>query len=322
MIKPLTSLRFFAALMVLAHHYFGFEPGYSGVTFFYVLSGFILTVNYGHISTSTERRDFWWKRFARIYPTHLVTLCLTVPVAAGTLPMFAAQLLLVQSWVPSWSYWFAFNAPSWSISNEAFFYACFPLLLTWLRPRPDLGIFLVGLAVVLFAICWTLAFPQQTFNSGATHFLFYLAPPLRMFEFALGMALALHAPRRRLGWKHEIAAILLLGAVTFIPAPPAFRASLSFVPVAVGLVYVFSRSDGPLARTLSNPVLVLLGNASFALYMLHYPVMLYFGKGLAQALFVIALSVITFLYFERPMQRWLRGYGPRLVAAPSRATLW
>ena len=67
-IKPLTSLRFFAALMVLASHYWKFEAGFSGVTFFYVLSGYVLAINYaGKLVTQGDRRLFWWKRFARIY---------------------------------------------------------------------------------------------------------------------------------------------------------------------------------------------------------------------------------------------------------------
>lgn len=308
--------------MVLAHHYFGFEAGYSGVTFFYVLSGFILTVNYGAISTWEERKDFWWKRFARIYPTHVATLLLSVPIAAGTLPMFVAQALLVQSWIPSWDYWFAFNAPSWSISNEAFFYACFPWLLVWLRGSSGWRVLPVGCVVVAIAVAWTFLLPEQAFDSGATRFLFYLSPPLRAFEFVLGMALALHAPAKRFTFRHEIGALLLFGVVAFLPAPPAFRASLSFVPLAVAIVYIFSRSEGPIAKVLSHRSLVLLGDASFALYMLHYPLMLYFGKGVAQALLAITLSVAMFLFFERPMQQWLRSYGPRLPSTRARAQSW
>lgn len=303
-IKPLTSLRFFAALMVLGHHYFGFALGYSGVTFFYVLSGFILTINYKRMSTWAEWRAFWRRRFARIYPTHLATLLLAAPVGAGTLPMFIAQALLVQSWVPSWNYWFAFNAPAWSISNEAFFYACFPFLLMWLRPSTGWRIFPIGCFVVAIALAWTFLLPGQTFDSGATRFLFYLSPPLRTFEFMLGMVLALHAPPRLFTLRHELGALLLV-IVAIMPAPPAFRASLSFVPLAVALVYVFSRSKGPIAKVLSHPALVLLGDASFALYMLHYPFMLYFGKGIVQAFAVIVLSVLMFLYFERPAKRLL-----------------
>jgi peptidoglycan/LPS O-acetylase OafA/YrhL len=308
--------------MVVAHHYFGFAEGYSGVTFFYVLSGFILTVNYGQISTWEERRDFWWKRFARIYPTHVATLLFTLPVATGTLTMFIAQALLVQSWVPSWSYWFAFNAPSWSISNEAFFYACFPWLLIWLRDSSSWRIFPVGCGVVGLALAWTFFLPSQTFDSGATRFLFYFSPPLRTFEFMLGMTVALHAPRRRFSFRHEIGIVLLFGIFAVLPAPPALRASLSFVPLAVAIVYVFSQSDGPLARLLCHRALVLLGDASFALYMLHYPLMLYLGKGVPQALLAIGLSVLLFICFERPMQKWLRAFGPHLPTTRSRTTAW
>jgi len=63
---PLTSLRFFSAWLVVCCHCFDFEPGYAGVTFFFVLSGFILTYNYaGKLRTSKDYLDFWWKRVAR-----------------------------------------------------------------------------------------------------------------------------------------------------------------------------------------------------------------------------------------------------------------
>lgn len=67
----LTSMRFFAALMVVAHHYDykDFRLSYCGVTFFFILSGFILAVNYD----GGNLHRFFVKRFARIYPTHLAT---------------------------------------------------------------------------------------------------------------------------------------------------------------------------------------------------------------------------------------------------------
>jgi hypothetical protein len=134
LIKPLTSLRFFAALMVLAHHYFGFMAGFSGVTFFYVLSGYILAVNYaGKVGSWAEIRLFWWKRFARIYPTHLLTLIATLPLGSS-LAILPLNLLLIQSWIPVQGVYFSFNGPSWSISNEAAFYAAFPLLIVLVTP--------------------------------------------------------------------------------------------------------------------------------------------------------------------------------------------
>jgi peptidoglycan/LPS O-acetylase OafA/YrhL len=89
-ILPLTSLRFFAALAVFASHlplasgadqpllnWLGknvFYEGYWGVAFFFVLSGFILTVAYvKRLNYSGDLYLFWLARFARIYPLHLLT---------------------------------------------------------------------------------------------------------------------------------------------------------------------------------------------------------------------------------------------------------
>jgi len=84
-IKSLTSLRFFAAIYVVLFHesanpgHFVFFPlaarfvasGYTAVTLFFVLSGFILAYNYGRIRS---RKEFWISRFARIYPVYFLSL--------------------------------------------------------------------------------------------------------------------------------------------------------------------------------------------------------------------------------------------------------
>jgi len=310
--------------MVVSHHYFGFEEGYAGVTFFYVLSGYVLTVNYPHLESPAARRAFWRKRFARIYPNHLLMLAFSVPVATGTLLALGAHLLLIQSWVPIWSVYFAFDAPSWSISNEAAFYAAFPWLLAWLRPAPSVRIFALGSAVAGFAAAWSILLPRQTLDSSATHFLFYIAPPLRLLEFALGVGLAT-TQRSAIGARHEVAALVIVALSFVIPAPPAFKAALVFIPAGVALVYVFSQSQGPLARALSSRALVLLGDASFALYMIHYPLRQYVlrwagwstGVAMLTALAAIALSVLMFRYFEKPMQRRL--LRPPISSSVSRA---
>src|SRR6476619_697205 len=118
--------------MVVAHHYFGFKAGYSGVSFFYVLSGYVLTLNYrDKVGTWSGRWHFWWKRVARIYPLHVLTLVISIPIALSRTG-WLVNLALLQSWVPKASFYSSFNAPAWSISNEAFFYATFPALLALL----------------------------------------------------------------------------------------------------------------------------------------------------------------------------------------------
>jgi peptidoglycan/LPS O-acetylase OafA/YrhL len=167
LIRPLTSLRFFAALLVLAHHYFGFMAGFSGVTFFYVLSGYILTVNYAdRVGSWREVKLFWWKRFARIYPTHLLVLAAAIPFGSS-LSVLPINLLLLHSWVPVQSVFFSFNGPSWSISNEAAFYGVFPWLVLLATPRRLLvwGAGLFTAALLINSPFFFYVFPQQDCSS-------------------------------------------------------------------------------------------------------------------------------------------------------------
>src|SRR5438270_6476303 len=175
-LPALTSLRFFAAFHVFLFHMLAmgavFGPawfhslssiGYVGVTFFFVLSGFILVYTYA--GTSVSRRDFWHARFARVYPAYVFALLLTTPFfilgvrhyheiglpfmafeAAHVKCTAALELLLLQAWVPPAA--LSWNGVGWSLSVEAFFYLLFPLLLTRFTrfSRKQL------LAVI--AVCW------------------------------------------------------------------------------------------------------------------------------------------------------------------------
>jgi len=154
MIKPLTSCRFFFALMVFFSHidfidkshvtfhtlYQNiFQEGYLGVSFFFILSGFILTLNYKDkiLSGEVGHKEFWMARLARIYPLHFITTILCIPLTLiffndGVLMWglkLCLNLLLLQSFVPAISVYYSFNAPSWSISDEMFFYLIFPFLI-------------------------------------------------------------------------------------------------------------------------------------------------------------------------------------------------
>ena len=82
MINTLTSLRILFALMVFGAHCYVLDPsfdthffkeGFVGVSFFFILSGFIIAYNYEEklLETTTTKRTFWVARIARIYPLHL-----------------------------------------------------------------------------------------------------------------------------------------------------------------------------------------------------------------------------------------------------------
>jgi peptidoglycan/LPS O-acetylase OafA/YrhL len=196
-IRPLTALRFFAAVWVVLFHYWpkldvGFTPtlvekGYLGVELFFTLSGFILCHVY--LSAFGEGRfkygDFLWNRLARVYPLHLATLLgmIVLGVGAGAAGFavdagilswesLPANVLLLQAWglAPQ----AAFNHPSWSISAEWFAYLTFPISAwaAWrLRDRPWLftGLVVAAIAVLYAAFQQLSGFSltQATINWGA-----------------------------------------------------------------------------------------------------------------------------------------------------------
>lgn len=326
-LKPLTSLRFFAALAVVAHHVGAFPAGYLGVTFFFILSGFILAYRYaGKIRTGEDVRSFWQKRFARVYPAHILTLVAALPLLAhpiaGTtsdnLMSIVPSLLLLQSWVPDNGVYFGLNAVSWSISNEAFFYLVCPFLLPLLagiRLRTALAASCATLLLLgIGALLW-----HWAGSSPLTHWLFYINPFVRLPEFVLGVVLGLafhRSPTANFGTRWELASVIFaLLSITVIAklGMNAFTYSLAFIPASAAAVYVFARGNGALTRALSTQALVKLGEASFMLYMIHQLMIryaLFFGGSKIVAAFAglaaIALSLPLHRWFELPMQRALR----------------
>jgi len=117
--------------------------GWLGVTFFFVLSGFILTYTYGAAVEPLDRRQFWIARFARVYPLYIFAMLFAVPQLVHDVrhaspsmgPIDAHRLAgVVISSVAMVQAWFGrfvcvWNCPSWSLSDEAFFYAVFPLVV-------------------------------------------------------------------------------------------------------------------------------------------------------------------------------------------------
>ena len=173
-LPALTSLRFFAALHVALSHLAPSDPawgplggliraGYTGVSFFFVLSGFVLT--YSHAREFESGRGsiarFYFARFARIYPVYFV-----ITLLAGILNpsvfhnkihilAFLADFLMVQAWSIRMVNFF--NTIAWTLSCEAFFYLIFPFVLLRLRPRsiPSAlrSLFLLWALAVLAPLC-------------------------------------------------------------------------------------------------------------------------------------------------------------------------
>jgi peptidoglycan/LPS O-acetylase OafA/YrhL len=211
--SALTSLRFFAAIYVVFHHtfviksfltYIGpdsvfgklFTLGYVSVSFFFLLSGYILGVVYLQRGTEVNRRSFYLARFARVYPLFFLTLILDTPnlyfikVAqygqmgglVRTVIRFFAATFMIQAWYVQWR---GIDNPNWSLSAEAFFYLVFPFVgvVLWRARGASLwmaaaAVYLGGQALIL------LVAPHLDAETSP-----YL-PALHLSTFMLGILLA------------------------------------------------------------------------------------------------------------------------------------
>lgn len=200
-IQTLTSLRIFFALMVFGAHCYVldssfdahfFKEGFVGVSFFFVLSGFIIAYNYQEklLTKATTKRTFWVARVARIYPLHLLTLLIAACIGgyvyySGTLDWlkhFVASTFLLQSFFPSADYFFSFNSPSWSLGCEQLFYFCFPLIIPFISNKRYLLItLLVCLVIMLAGMALT---PEEQIKAY-----WYVNPITRLPDFLVGVLL-------------------------------------------------------------------------------------------------------------------------------------
>ena len=319
----LTALRFAAALLVLLFHadlLYGlpaaFGPvaaGYVGVSFFFVLSGFLLT-------WSRRRTDgpgaFYWRRFARIWPLHALVTVLAVMLglaAEGYVGSLPSNLLLLTGMEQS------INPPSWSLATEAFFYAAFPLLAVWIGRRRRLR--LVALACILSGFALGAAADAVL---GTELQWSYRLPLVRLGEFVLGMTLATAMLR---GWRPPPLRVAL-GATAGMylalwllgDAAPMYSGSyLLALPLALLIAAAAARE---LRTGVQAPAwAVALGRWSFAVYLLHWPVLLAVGRlelGAVAATGITlvastALAAAFYAGFERPVERRLRAL-PRAAA--------
>ncbi len=299
-LKPLTALRFFAAMWVVLYHFWPnlqadrpniIARGYLGVELFFVLSGFILC----HVYLESFRarrfgyRDFLWARLARIYPMHLSIIAGLALLIGGlsfagihagdkliiwsSLP---AHLTLTQAWgLAPHGGW---NHPSWSISAEWFAYLTFPVFAVaavalWSRPVVALGLVAVLLAVLYIVFPLVAGFPltEATMFWGA----------LRIVPcFALGCAAWLVWRSGRITSRTASMAIAGTGLagllLTVCLNGPDLVAVLCCTLLILGLGLAARHG----ATLLSQAPLVYLGEVSFAIYMVCIPWQLVSVEGL------------------------------------------
>ena len=340
-IRRLNTLRAIAALIVLVGHYsnraqlwdavLGTRAPQLGVMLFFLLSAFLMSVLYiDRVPDAHAMRRYGLARAGRVLPLFVAVVLLSWALGKVGIPWLAASVYDIPDWKAIASHLaFVYGAQVlWTIPAEIHFYLVFALLW-WLRPRLPWAIPLFCTAVLaLYASGHWPVGPKQPWMGFPIDL-----PVLRgLHYFVAGMAIGMlylrwQAPAR---WRHHgfvaaLGLILLLYPAIFQrltgwsygmgggESPMWFLPPLLLAMSAIFFVLVFLVPDG-------NPVLEhrvgdYLGNISYSMYLLHFPVLLAMGqfglaKGVGGLLLFLGITVLasslSYRFFERPMRMRIR----------------
>ena len=291
----------------------------QGVSFFFVLSGFILTYVYVGSGNNFKIKKFLRARFARLYPVHIVTFLaaiLLLPNVQDTMAQRVSQiplqLTMTQSWLGTYKAAFGFNGPAWSISTEFGFYLIFPLLLKFYK-----SIYRIFFTSVVFT--GLIIFGAAHLNGAIATWLWevlHLHPLGRLMEFICGICAAKVFLNSRISLPKgvstasEILIILLIIVVGSLNTEVSkllgrlenghqltayfFRSGM-FVFFGL-LIWIFAHAQGAVSRLLSYSIFVGLGKISFAFYMIHQIVIYFFEQNYELLLGYGSLTAFVFLF--------------------------
>ncbi|GGL39819.1 acyltransferase family protein [Nocardia jinanensis] len=294
------------------HQLMPMQLGAAGVTFFFVLSGFII---YWSFRPGNSVPRFYWRRVLKIYPTHLVAAVAFILVASVPLTrpvVWAPNLALIHTWVPKWTTVGGLNVPSWSLAAEVLFYLSFPLLLPLVRRIKGHRVLwvLIGLLVAILLLhtayyLWVpgpkgiantfaprlipgevspyfelhaapIWFEQPDIPVAPSYWLSYNFPLSRLPEFFLGVLaarLVLEGRWRNTRLALPVIALMIAYAATWAVPPNYKMSALLLAPMTAVVATLAARDLAGIRGFNSSPRVVWLGNISFAFYLIQFPVM-------------------------------------------------
>jgi peptidoglycan/LPS O-acetylase OafA/YrhL len=355
-LDQLTFTRYIAALSVVFFHYGAhvfpanipwlnpiLAAGPIAVSYFYVLSGFIMAIAYYRPDNTAPFKSgrYWLARFARVYPIYFLALLLMIGAKihdAGSDPLTVTlSLSMLQAWVPG--YPLTLNAPGWSISVEMFFYLCFPLLMLMVKrhhlPWLTLGMASLWLSTQMLHTYLLNTTDYKAFN--ALHDFIYYHPIMHLNTFLMGFVAGvwLHLGKFQYFTLPRVNTISLLAVLSLTLLLLGLRETFIadtgiaidytnglIAPLFIGLIILLALNTSKLSDWLSHKWLVLLGEASFSLYILQKPLYgIYnsiFSRWLDTAsagyfyLFLIlltAVAILSFQWIETPFRRFINAFG-------------
>lgn len=331
-LPSLTGLRFFAALLVFGFHItLSASPippndpinpfadpavasaaervfvttGYIGVSFFFVLSGFLLA---WAARPGESMVLFWRRRIVKIFPNHLVMWTLAMILfAASITPVHASVLnfFLLSAYSPDGAVNVAVNPPSWTLCIELLFYMLFPVLILGIRKIPGnrlwfwASMMVVGMILVQVV---NLTLVPDTPKSAITpvssyQFWFgYIFPPSRLFEFVLGSILARIVIEHRWpairAWHAGLVCVAGYALVNVVPFVWTFNVA-TIIPIAVLIATVAAGDAAGRRSFLQSRPMQWLGDTSFGFYLCQGVVIFWARQAMNNATFPTPVALLV-----------------------------
>ncbi|MCO6146585.1 acyltransferase [Flavobacterium sp. NRK1] len=346
-LEQLTFTRFIAAIAIVVFHFgsgaypfnnekigFIIHQANVGVSYFYILSGFIMVVAYSSLE-KINTLSFLRNRFARIYPLlflsvvilFLQTYFFDPNFSFGIIKDAIINLSLLQAWIPSKA--LIFNGPAWSLSVEVFFYLIFPFLFNKFFFRRKLWV--VTIVVIVFWIIsqMTLYYlSNSSFNKGypsPSHAFIFFFPVMHLSAFLMGNLGGVFFIKKLAGksGRYDIAVVLsIIFFILFLKHHPFglnYHNGLLAV-IFVPFIIFMCINRGIVTRVLNTRFFIVLGEISFGIYILQLPVFRLTTSIVRQLnithdpqnLFYISfavliiLSTLSYYYFETPVRNIIK----------------
>lgn len=344
-IEQLTFTRFIAAVLIVIFHYgrdtfffkneyisFIFKQANVGVSYFFVLSGFVMIIAYGnrkHISFF----KFIKNRIARIYPVYLLAIVLVLLITAYKVINFtdlSLNLIMIQSWFPEKA--MTLNKPGWSLSVEFFFYLLFPLLINRIYSKISFKKLMV--LIIFFWVLSQVLFHLFVFNNIVLTFYdinnIYYHPIMHLNAFLIGNLAGIFFLKnhQKLKKNYRIGILILL---TLLIIVLKFSFGLNYhngllAIIFAPLIVLISLNYDKLTNIASHKFFVFLGEISYGIYILQFPIWAlltnyrmrtYFKVNpeenplitfVLRLIVLIIVAGLSYTLFEKPLRNKIKGF--------------
>ena len=343
-IEQLTFTRFLAAISIVIFHYgkksflfnneyvsFIFDQANIGVSYFFMLSGFVMIIAYDNKKIGVF--DYLKNRLARIYPVYFLAIVLLIPIKIQQFSKtdILLNVTMLQSWFPNKA--LTVNFVGWSLCVEMFFYILFPFLLNKVYSKTKLKFNFIW--IVSFWIVSQIVFHFIIFKIispkiySITDIRYH--PLMHVNEFLVGNLAGLIFIHKFQFCKKNylpfilfflIALLLLLKFPTRLDYHNGLMAVI-FIP----LILFISSSTNKITKIFCNKGFVFLGEISFGIYLYQDVIWTLFtdfrikkylhinkeaddtNSFMLRLFFLILISAISYLYIEKPMRRIIKKIG-------------